>query len=193
MDNSAQGTTGTLTRSVVWNYFGYFAELAAGILLLAYVVRHVSVADYGLLLLAQALGALLYTVDFGLSNVSIQLFAAKLSQNGMAEVGRAASTLPTALLAAGTAAALVLNGVAYFVPHLLQLPSQQSLLALRVLVIVSIAVALDVASGPIEHLCQTFHLFDRTNQVRIALVLLRVVLTVIVLRSGFGIIGLAVV
>jgi O-antigen/teichoic acid export membrane protein len=194
MDNSAQGTTGKpLIHSIAWNYAGYFAEFATGVLLLAYVVRHISVADYGVFLLAQAVAAFLYIVDFGLSNVSVQFYAEKLARAGVAKVGAAASTFTVALLGAGTLAAIALNALAHFVPRIVHLQPHQRGLALQVLVVVSAGFVLDAASAPLEHLCQTFHLFDRTNQVRIALMSLRVVLTVAALQMNTGIVGLAVV
>ena len=47
-------------RSVSWNYRGYFFEFGSGLLLLAYVVRRVTVHDYGIYLLAQSLAAFLF-------------------------------------------------------------------------------------------------------------------------------------
>jgi O-antigen/teichoic acid export membrane protein len=183
----------SFVRSVSWNYLGYICEFAAGVLLLAYVVRRVSVEDYGIYLLAQSLAAFLYLLDFGLSNVLVQLYVAAFTSKGMAAVSRLASSLFVALLALGTLGAVALSLAAMAVPELVKLPAAQTSLALRVLVVAAFTVPLTMPSMALDHLCQAFHRFDRINQVQIAMVVLRVGLTVAVLEAGKGIVGLAVV
>lgn len=75
----------------------------------------------------------------------------------------------------------------------MRLPSAQTGPAVRVLVAISVAVALALPQMPLEQLCQAFHHFDRVNQMQIAAVLLRVALTVAVLRAGRGILALALI
>lgn len=184
---------GSLVRSVSWNYAGYFVELAAGVLLLAYVVRRVSVADYGIYLLAQSIAAFLYILDFGLSNVLVQLYVSVCKNRGMAEVSRLASTLFVALLGIGLLGATVVSLAALAVPQWMRAPSAQAELAVRVLAVAAFTVPLVMPGMALEHLCQAFHRFDRVNQVQIAMVVLRVGLTVEALQLGKGILGLAAV
>jgi O-antigen/teichoic acid export membrane protein len=60
-------------RSEAWNYLGHFFEFCSGLLLLAYVVRRVTVHDYGIYLLAQSLAAFLFLLEFGMGNVLVPL------------------------------------------------------------------------------------------------------------------------
>ncbi len=182
-----------LFRSVSWNYLGYFCELIAGVLLLAYVVRRVPVEDYGLFLLAQSVAGFLYILDFGLSNVLVQLYVGTLTSKGVAEVARLASTLFWALMGTGAVGAMVLSLLALLVPQWMKLPAQRSHTVLALVVLASATVALALPAMAPEDLCRAFHRFDLINQLQAAMVVFRVVLTVAVLSAGKGIVGLAIV
>jgi O-antigen/teichoic acid export membrane protein len=183
----------SLVRSVSWNYLGYFCELTAGVLLFAYVVRHISVEDYGLFLLAQSIAAFLFLLDFGLSNVLIQVYVSTRASGGMTDVSRLASTLLVSLFGIGALGVVVLSLLAMLVPKVINLPVGQTHVALQVLILSAMGAQLSLTSLPLDHLCQAFHRFDRINQVQVAIVALRVVLTVIVLALGKGIVALAAV
>lgn len=182
-----------LVRSAIWNYFGYFCELAAGALLIAYVVRRVSVEDYGMYVLAVSIASILRLLDFGLSGVLVPVYSWTLSSKGMAEVGRLASTLTLLLLGLGTLGAAVLSLVALAVPALIHLPSEHTRLAVKLLVLASIGVQFTLPSLALDCLYQALDRFDRLTQVQISMLLLRVGLTVAVLAMGHGIFAVAVV
>src|SRR6266545_795872 len=129
------GSGVNFVRSVSWNYLGYCCEFLAGVLLLAYVVRRVSVEDYGIYLLAQSIAGFLYLLDFGLSNVLVQLYVTTWTAKGMAEVSRLASTLFVALLGVGLLGAVALSLVAAAMPEVIKLPAAQTSLALRLLIV----------------------------------------------------------
>jgi O-antigen/teichoic acid export membrane protein len=183
----------SIVRSVSWNYAGYFCEFLAGVFLLAYVVRRISVADYGIFLLALSLAGFLHILDFGLGNVLVQLYMSVWSSTGIREASRLASSLVLTLFVGGLLGATVLSALAWAVPQLLKLPSAQTAVAVRVLVLVAFSAAPAMAAMPLEHFCQAFHRFDRLNQVQIAMVALRVAFTVAVLATRQGIVGLAAI
>ena len=182
----------SLVRSVSWNYVGYFFEFGSGLLLLAYVVRRIPIHDYGIFLLAQSLAAFLYLLELGIGNIVVPLYVTTYAQKGIAEVSRIASTLVLTLLVLGAAGALALSLLAFIIPQLLRLPGQGEL-ARHVLVIMSVAVMLTLPQMPLEQLCKSFHRFDRVNQIQVAAVMLRVILTIAVLAAGKGIVALATV
>lgn len=183
----------SFVRSVSWNYLGYFFEFISGLLLLAYVVRRISVQEYGIYLLAQAVAAFLYLLEFGMGNVLVPLYVSTFARQGIAEVSRLASTVFFALMGLGAAGAVALSLAALFMPRWVGLSSANTALAVPVLIVSSVAVGLALPQMALEQLCQAFHRFDRINQVQIAAVALRVALTVAVLMAGKGILALAAV
>ena len=162
-------------------------------LLVAYVVRRVTVHDYGIYLLAQSLAAFLYLLELGIGSVLVPLYVSTFAEKGIAEVSRLASTLTIGLLGLGAAGACVLSGIALLLPRILRLPSGETGLTVEVLIIASAAVMLSLPQAPLEQLCQAFHRFDRINQLQIGAMALRVTLSVAVLAAGRGIVALAAV
>jgi O-antigen/teichoic acid export membrane protein len=181
----------SLVRSVSWNYAGYLFEFGSGLLLLSYVVRRISIHDYGIFLLAQSLAAFLYLLELGMGSVLVPLYASTFAKRGLSEVGRLASTLVVTLLAQGAIGAIALSAVSLLIPRLFRLPAGQTGLAVHVLIIMSVAVSLTLPQMPLEQVLKAFHRFDLVNQIQIAAVLMRVVLTVAVLAAGKGIVALA--
>jgi len=187
------GVAPPLVRSALWNYLGFFCELCAGALLIAYVVRRVPVEDYGMYVLAQSIASTLLLLDFGLSGVLVPLYSWTLASEGMAEAGRLASTLILSLLALGTLGATVLSLLALAAPKLMNLPSAHAALVLKLLILAAVAVLFTIPSVALDCFYQASHRFDRLTQIQISILLLRVVLTVAVVAMGSGIVAIAVV
>jgi O-antigen/teichoic acid export membrane protein len=182
-----------LVRSVSWNYLGYVLEFLSGLLLTAYVVRRIPVHDFGIYLLANSVAAFIYLLEFGMGNILVPLYVSTLARKGIAEVSRLASTVFVVLFAAGVGGAAIVSLAGLITPGLLRMPHAETALAVRVLIVMSIATALALPQVAVEQLCQAFHRFDRVNQVQIAALVVRVGLTVAVLMAGKGILALAAV
>jgi hypothetical protein len=60
---------------------GAVCEAVAGIVLVSYVVRRVSVGEYGVLLLAMSLCGMMYILDIGLSSQLVQAYIAAAKGN----------------------------------------------------------------------------------------------------------------
>lgn len=181
----------SILHSAAWNYLGYFAEFLAGVLLLAYIVRRVSVAEYGIFLLGMSLSGLVYLLDFGLSNVLVQSYVATECASGRLEVSRLVSATTLALAGVGAAGALFFGGIALFLPGPFDISPRYVHEAATVLILLAISAQITLAATPIDNLYQAFHRYDRINQIQVATVFLRVSLTIVLLARGGGIIALA--
>lgn len=155
------------------------------------MVRRISIHDYGIYLLAQSLAGFLYLLELGMGSVLVPLYVSTFAKTGITEVGRLASTLVVTLLGLGAIGAFALTMVSLLIPRVLRLPTGETGLAVHVLIIMSVAVSFTLPQMPLEQLLKAFHRFDLVNQVQIAAVLMRVVLTVAVLAAGKGIVALA--
>src|SRR6185312_16793598 len=58
--------------SVAWNYAGYACQIAFNLGLTWYIVRKISVVEYGLFLFIMSLSSTLYMLDMGISSVLVQ-------------------------------------------------------------------------------------------------------------------------
>src|SRR3974390_960622 len=95
-------------HSAAWNYAGHAYQLAINFGVTFYIVRHLAVSEYGLLLFVTSLPVTLYILDMGLSNVLIQAY---VSVNREAhQLNDLLGTAFVALTALGALGALILIG-----------------------------------------------------------------------------------
>src|SRR5579863_10241546 len=88
-------------RNIVWNYAGYVFQIAINLGLTWYIVRQVSVVEYGLFLFIMGLSVALYLLDMGLSSVLVQAFVEASTTCGKGRVNDLLGTTFLALTALG--------------------------------------------------------------------------------------------
>ncbi|MGA7245373.1 MAG: hypothetical protein WBX19_19470, partial [Terracidiphilus sp.] len=67
---------GATVRNITWNYFGHFCQIAVNFGLTSYIVRRLSVPEYGLFLFVMFLSSTLDLLDLGISSVLVQRYIA---------------------------------------------------------------------------------------------------------------------
>ena len=171
---------------------GAVCEAVAGIVLVSYVVRRVSVGEYGVLLLAMSLCGMMYILDIGLSSQLVQAYiaAAKGNRERLSDL---LSTAFVALMGLGTLGLLVFTTLALKLPGPFKIPPEYVSEASFVFVLVAVATLLGLPIGALECAYEAFHRFDRINQVQFVAAATRVVLTVVLLAEGYGVVALAAV
>lgn len=167
-------------------------EALAGFLLVGYIVRRISVAEYGLLLLAMSLCSIMFLFDLGLSNLLVQAYvaAAKDSRQRLSDL---LSTAFVTLTALGTVGMLILVAIALNLPGPFTIPHEYVREASLVFVLVAISTMLGLPTIALEYAYQAFHRFDRINQVQLVTATIRVGLTIVLLAEGYGVVALAAV
>jgi O-antigen/teichoic acid export membrane protein len=182
----------SIARSVAWNYLGIACESLAGLVLIGYVVRRISVAEYGLLLLAMSLCSMMFLLDLGLSNLLVQAYIAA-AKDSWQKLSDLLSTAFVALTALGTLGLLVFGSIALNLPGPFKIPHEYIREASIVFILVAIATQLSLPTMALEYVYQAFHRFDRINQVQVVTATVRIVLTVVLLAAGYGVVALAFV
>jgi O-antigen/teichoic acid export membrane protein len=181
-----------MARSVAWNYLGAVYEALAGIVLVSYVARRISVGEYGVVLLAMSLCATMFMLDLGLSNVLVQAYiaAAKNNREGLADL---LSTAFVALVGVGTLGVLVFIALALKLPGPFKIPPEYVWRASIVFVLIAVATQVGLPTIALECAYEAFQRFDRINQVQFVTATVRVVLTLVLLARGYGVVALAAV
>jgi O-antigen/teichoic acid export membrane protein len=175
---------------VAWNYASALYEALAGLFVVAYVVRRIAVAEYGLLLLAIAVCSLMYLLDLGLGNLLVQAYVA-IGRENLRRVSTLLGTSFITLAGMGAMAASVVVLLALRLPWPFQIPSPYVHHAVLVFILIAIATMIGLPTTAVEHVYQAFQRFDRINQVQFLITSLRVILTVVLLAKGLGVVGLA--
>ncbi len=176
---------------MVWNYLGLIGDALAGLLLVAYIARHISLAAYGVLLFAMSTAGILTMFDFGFSSVLVRGYIGVKEKPEA--VNRLLGTTFLLLASIGGIGVLAFLGIATLLPGPFSVPGEFLHAARIVLVLIAVSIALTMAALPLDLLLQAFHRFDRLNQLRLLLLAPHVLLSIAALRLGYGVIGLAVV
>ena len=178
-------------QSAVWNYAGYAFQLILNFGLTAYIVRRISVAEYGIFLLVMSLSATMNLLDLGISGVLVQNYVHAMKNHGQAHWNDLMSTSFVALGMLGFAGALIFMGLAAFLPGPFRIPSSLVHETAIIFVIAALTILIRLPNTALRQAFQSYGRFDRINQFSVLTSSLQAVLSVGVLYVGFGVIGLA--
>lgn len=180
-------------HSAAWNYAGYIFRILVNLGLTAYIVRRIQPAEYGLFLFVMALSATLYLLDLGMSYLLVQAYVDALTNAATGKLNDLLWTAFVALAALGSLGLLLFVGVALLLPGPFKIPHDQLHEAALIFVIAGLVMQVALPAMAFEQLYQAAHRFDDLNIIEMTGVAAMFLLSVLVINSGFGIIGLAVV
>src|SRR5580692_691052 len=119
-----RGTWRSTAQNVAWNYAGYVFQIAVNLGTTAYIVRRVSVPEYGLLLFVLSLSAGLYLLDMGISDVLVQSYVSVLAGEEKDQLNELISTAFWGLAILGFAGVLIFSTIAAILPGPFNIPPQ---------------------------------------------------------------------
>ncbi len=180
-------------RSAAWNYAGYAYQIAINFGLTAYIVRHISVAEYGLFLLVMSLSATLNLLDLGISGVLVQSYVYALKKGTSEHFNDLISTALVALGGLGTVGTALFCGLALLLPGPFRIPKPLLHEASLIFLIAALVVQVRLPAVALRQAYQAHHRFDRINQLQLIATTIQTILSVYVLYAGYGIVALAVV
>lgn len=178
-------------RSAAWNYAGYTYQIVLNFGLMAYIVRHISVAEYGLFLLVMSVSATLNILDLGISGVLVQRYVQSAKRVGREQVNDLMSTAFVALAVLGAAGVVILGGVAWLLPGPFRIPQHLLHQAALIFVVAGFIMQVRLPAAALRQVFQAFERFDRLNQFSLVVSTLQAILSVCVLIAGYGVVGLA--
>lgn len=182
-----------LSRSVIWNYIGFFYQIAINLGLTSCIARYLTVTEYGLFLFLMALTNTLYVLDVGISAVLVQGFVAASTSRDTERFNDLLCTASLTLAAIGTLSVILLAGLAAALPGPFRIPSQFVHEASLVLILGAFILQVGFPTMAIELAYQSAHRFDRLNQTQIISATLQLGLSILVLTMRLGIVSLAAV
>ena len=186
-------TRSNTARSITWNYAGYLYNISITLGLTPYIVRHIAVAEYGLLLFVFSLSATLYLMDIGISYLLIQAYVAAVEREEVHRLNDLISTAFLALTGLGSVGMLIFAGIAAVLPGPFNIPHQYLGEAVNIFLIAALVMQVKLPSIAVEQVYQASHRFDRINQIQLLTCTINVTLSVVVIWAGFHIVALAIV
>lgn len=186
-------TTIRTVRNIAWNYSGYAYQIAINIGVTWYIVRRVTVVEYGLFLFVMSLSATLYLLDMGISSVLVQAYVEASALGGKKRLNDLLSTASVSLTTLGTVGLAVFSSVAIALPGPFKIPLNNVHEAFWIFIIAALLIQVSFPAIAIEQVYQASHRFDRTNQIQLIASTVQGGLSVVVLAAGYGIVALAAV
>ena len=178
-------------RNVAASYAGTAVEAVVFLLLTPFMIRKLGLAAYGLWGVAVAIAEWLQLLDFGLRDGVVKYVATHQARSEVRGVRRIGDMALYAYGLAGAAALVIGSALAWLgLPFLVDAPGDL-FTARATLLILTLSTAITLPGNLSGTILEGLSRFDVLNLFRVGHALLRLFLIVLVLQSGYGLLGVA--
>lgn len=183
----------SLFRSLLSNWIGLFVAGIVGLIISPIIVHSLGKQTYGSWTLIVSLTGQLIILDFGIRNSLVAFVSRARAKNDTEVLSRTLSTALTLLTVIAVFAFAAVALVAPFVSRIFSLEPDTTLLFQALLLIYTFDAALELIFGIFNGALAGSERYDVMNALNSARVIANAVLVVILLRLGFGVMGIALV
>jgi O-antigen/teichoic acid export membrane protein len=185
------GTARPLLTGAITRYTLLAVNIAVGLFLMPYTVRHLGVSDYGLWMLVASLTYYFQLLDLGYGSGVVRQVTEADARRDTDRVNRILSTFVGVYGAIGAAAAVGIAALILFVlPHFPGIPAAQLRTAQWLLAIIGLRVVLGFPMSVFGAVTNARQRFALNNSVAIVLSVLNALVTYLVLSAGHGLLPL---
>jgi O-antigen/teichoic acid export membrane protein len=181
-----------IARNVLFNWLGTIANMAVGFFLSPFILHRLGDVAFGVFVLANSVVAYLGLLDLGMQS-SVLRFVSKGHTKG--DHKGASEALSAALwvrLQISALALLLSAAIAMVFPHVFKVPQDLASDARKALFLIGLTTALTMSIGVVGGVISALNRYDLQNYVTLTQTALRVLGVVFVLRTGHGIVGIAI-
>ena len=182
----------TYARNLLVNWFSYVANIVVMFFLTPFVVHELGKTGYGVWSLLISLTGYLGLIDIGVRAGLSRFINFYLGRKDIPKVNAVVSTAMGYFLGIGLVIVLASVGLAAMLGVLFQKIPADMLPAARIAVVLAgLNIVLILCSALFSHICRAFDRFDLEKAVVLVSLAVRVAGTVLVLKMGGGLAGLA--
>lgn len=182
---------GQLVRGVFGNWMAMAAGILIGFFLSPFVVAKLGNSSYGVWTLVVSIASYMGLLDFGLRGAVVR-FVSRGHARGEHELSsKAVSAALAVRLVIAAVILLVSVALSLAAPHVLKIPPELVRAARLAILITALNVSVSLTLGVFGGVLVALRRFDLTSTVQILQVATRAVGVVLLLRSGYGIVALA--
>lgn len=181
-----------IARNVLFNWFATAANMAVGFFLAPFIVHRLGNVAYGVWVLAISVVTYLGLLDLGMQS-SVLRFVSKGHTQG--DHAGASETISAALWVRLQISALVVVlsvGLAMVFPLLFKIPPAMASDARKAVLLIGATTALTMSVGVFGGVLSALNRYDLQSLISLVQAAIRVIGVVIVLRSGHGIVAIAI-
>ena len=180
-----------IARNVAFNWFGTLANMAVGFFLSPFILHRLGNLTFGIWVLAISIIGYMGLLDLGMQNSVLRFVSKGYTQNdheGASEIFSAALWIR---LQISLLVLLLSMGVAYAFPYLFKVPPALAGDARKAVVLIGITAAVSMLLGVFGGVLSALNRYDLQTSSSLAQTAIRVMGVVLVLRSGHGIVAIA--
>lgn len=181
-----------IARNVLFNWFGTIVSMAVGFFLAPFILHRLGNVAYAVWVLAISVVGYLSLLDLGMQSSVLRFVSkghTKRDHQGASDAISAAFWVRLQI----SAVVLVLSGVlAAVFPHIFKVPVELASDARKAILLVGLNAALTMSVGVIGGVLSALNRYDLQNYVSLAQSAVRVGGVILVLRSGHGIVAIAI-
>jgi O-antigen/teichoic acid export membrane protein len=181
-----------IVRNVLFNWFGTIAGMAVGLFLAPFILHRLGTVAYGVWVLAVSVVAYLGLLDLGLQSSVLRFVSKGHTQKDHQGASEAISAALWVRLQISTLALLLSSGLAALFPLVFKIPPELAREARDAVLIIGLTTAFTLSVGVFSGVLSALNRYDLQNGVSLVQTAVRVVGVVTVLRTGHGIVAIAV-
>jgi O-antigen/teichoic acid export membrane protein len=180
-----------IARNVIFSWVGTIALMAVGFFLSPFILHHLGNLDYGVWVMAISVVGYLGLLDFGLQSSVLRFVSKGHTQGDHQSSSRALSAVVWVRLQISALMLLLSFALAAVFPFLFKIPAALASDARLSIVLIGFTAAISTSVGSVGAVLAALNRYDLTTYVAVAQNAIRVIGVVLVLRSGHGIVAIA--
>ena len=181
-----------IARNVLFNWFGTIANMAVGFFLSPFIVHRLGNIAFGVWVLAVSAVAYLGLLDLGMQSAVLRFVSKGHTQNDHQGASEAISAALWVRIQISALILLVSVGIAAVFPLLFKVPSELAREAREAVLLIGVKMAITMSIGVVAGVLSALNRYDLQTYATLVQTAVRVVGVVAVLRTGHGIVAIAV-
>jgi O-antigen/teichoic acid export membrane protein len=181
-----------VARNVIWNWAGMAAVMAAGVVVMPFLIHRLGDETYGLWILIGSVTNYFGLLDLGIRGSVGRYIAFYRAKNDQDGINRSLSTAIIILCAVGTLALLGTLAIIPFFGDWFDVPAEQLHSVRLTLLLVGINLALTLPLSAFDGTLWAFQRFDLLNMVDIPAIVVRTGLTFLWIANGGELVALGI-
>ena len=181
-----------IARNVLFNWFGTISNLTVGFFLMPFIIHRLGNVAYGVWVLAVGVMAYLGLLDLGMQSAVLRFVSKGHTQNDHQGASEAISAALWVRLQISALILLLSVGLAAAFPHIFKIPAELAGDARKAILLIGLKMAITMSIGVVAGVLSALNRYDLQTYATLVQTAVRVVGVVAVLRTGHGIVAIAV-
>jgi O-antigen/teichoic acid export membrane protein len=177
---------------VLFNWFGTIANMAVGLFLSPFIIHRLGNVAYGVWVLAIGVVAYLGLLDLGMQSAVLRFVSKGHTQNDHQGASEAISAALWVRLQISALILVLSAGLAAVFPLIFKVPAELAGDARKAILLTGVKMAITMSIGVVAGVLSALNRYDLQNYLSIVQTAVRVIGVVAVLRTGHGIVAIAV-